>query len=137
MKENIQLPKKIVDGYASQFDIEPIEYTDDLVHIRWNVGQSDLNPANIAHGGAIFSVADTVCALLGFKTLHVLTKSVHFYYYRPVTSGEADVRGYFSRQGSFTSLMEVEIRQNGKLCMKGFYDMAKMKGGEEWQHTGE
>lgn len=135
MTRSLKIPDEIREGFASQFDLELLKYTDQEVHALWRVQEKDLNPAGIVHGGASFSVADGMCATLGFPILHVLTKSVHFYYNRPLVLGEVDIHCRFSKKGSFTSLMEAELIQDGKLCMKGFFDMAKMKEVPEWQLT--
>lgn len=128
MDDTLKIPDKIYDGFSSQFNLELKESTDDLVHALWHVETSDLNPAGIVHGGASFSVADAMCATLGYRTLHVLTKSVRYFYYHSLVIGDVDVMCRFKRKGSFTSLMEVELIQDEKVCMKGFFDMAKMKG---------
>lgn len=120
-------PEEIFAGFITQFDIEILEHTDRELRAYWHVHEADLNPANIAHGGACFSVADVLCAVLGYRDRHVLTKSSHFYYYYPIEQGDVEIICCVSRKGSFTSLMEVELIQGGKVCMKGFFDMAKMK----------
>ena len=120
-------PEAIFSGFITQFDVEVLECTKEKLRACWHVRQGDLNSADIAHGGASFSVADALCAVLGYEDRHVLTKSSHFYYYYPLVEGEVEIICRVSRRGSLTSLMEAELIQDGKVCMKGFFDMAKMK----------
>lgn len=127
MENKKNYPKEIFSGFITQFDVEVLECTKDMLRACWHVRPGDLNSADIAHGGASFSVADALCAVLGYEDRHVLTKSSHFYYYYPIEQGDVEIICCVSRKGSFTSLMEVELIQNEKVCMKGFFDMAKMK----------
>lgn len=118
--------REITQRFSSQFDLTILEHTDETVYARWHVDENSLNPADIAHGGAIFSVADVVCAALGLRNNHLLTKSVNFYYYHSLRLGDAYLRASFQKVGSYTSVMEVEILQQGVLCAKGLFDMAQM-----------
>ncbi|MDY3118277.1 MAG: PaaI family thioesterase [Peptoniphilus sp.] len=118
--------REIFQRFTSQFDLTVLEHTDDEILARWHVDEAALNPANIAHGGAIFSVTDAICAALGLRNNHLLTKGVNFYYYYSLVLGDATVRARFQKVGRFTSVMEAEVLQNGKLCAKGLFDMAQI-----------
>ena len=118
--------REIFQRFTSQFDLTILEHTDETVYARWHVDEKSLNPADIAHGGAVYSVADAICAALGLRNNHLLTKSVNFYYYHSLRLGDAYLRASFQKVGSYTSVMEVELRQEGTLCAKGLFDMAKI-----------
>ena len=118
--------REIFQRFTSQFDLTILEHTDETVYARWHVDENSLNPADIAHGGAVFSVADAICAALGLRNNHLLTKSVNFYYYHSLRLGDAHLRANFQKVGSYTSVMEVEIYQEGVLCAKGLFDMAQI-----------
>ena len=62
---------------------------------------------------------------------HLLTRGVNFYYYRSVVLGDAYIRADFKKVGKYTSVMEAEVTQNGKLCAKGMFDMAYMPQAEQ------
>lgn len=126
MEKNLEIPQGVIRGFGSQFNMEWVERTEEAIRILWHVRQEDLNPAGIAHGGAAYSVADIACVLLGFDDLHVLTTNVNFYYHYPITVGDVSVHCRFNRKGSFTSLMEVELFQEDRLCMKGFFNISQM-----------
>ena len=126
-----QRVQEIFQRFTSLFDLTILEHTDDEIHARWHVDKTVLNPADIAHGGAVFSVTDAICAALGLRNNHLLTKSVNFYYYHSVLPGDAYITDSFQKVGSYTSVMAAEVRQEGKLCAKGMFDMAYMPQAEQ------
>ena len=118
--------REIFQRFSSQFDLTILEHTDDEIYARWHVDETVLNPADIAHGGAVYSVTDAICAALGLRNGHLLTRGVNFYYYHSVLLGDAYIRAKFQKVGSHTSVMEAEVTQDGKLCAKGVFDMAQI-----------
>ncbi len=123
--------REIFQRFTSLFDLTILEHTDDTIYARWHVDETVLNPADIAHGGAVYSVTDAICAALGLRNNHLLTRGVNFYYYRSVVLGDAYIRADFKKVGKHTSVMEAEVTQNGKLCAKGMFDMAYMPQAEQ------
>ena len=121
-----QQVQKTFQRFSSLFDLTVLEHTDDEIYARWHVDETALNPEDIAHGGAVYSATDSVCATLGLRNNHLLTKSVNFYYYHSLRLGDAYLRANFQKVGSYTSVMEVEVLQEGVLCDKGLFDMAQM-----------
>ncbi len=124
-----QQVQKTFQRFSSLFDLTVLEHTDDEIYARWHVDETALNPEDIAHGGAVYSATDSVCATLGLRNNHLLTRGVNFYYYHSVLLGDAYIRAYFQKVGSRTSVMEAEVTQNGKLCAKGVFDMVQIQEG--------
>lgn len=124
--ETFQSVKDIFVSYISQFPIEILEYSEERVYARWTVEEKDFNALGIAHGGAILSVADTLAGALGFSRNHLVTKDLHFYYHRPVEKKDTYFRCRYAKAGRRSSLIEVEVLQDKKLCAKGFFTMVEL-----------
>ncbi|MBT4512570.1 MAG: PaaI family thioesterase [Chloroflexi bacterium] len=82
------------------------------------------NPTGIAHGGAVFSVADAAAAMAAMGTVGkdeiVTTIEMKTNYVKPFIKGEITGEAKIVYKGTTTALGDVDVRnENGELIAKG------------------
>lgn len=114
------------DPYASALGATVLQADEKAVRVELVVTERHLNDRGIAHGGALFSLADivvSVAANLDGRVALVSTATMHFL--RPVRKGDVLVAtAYAHHQGSRLGLYSAEISRDdttvGRMLAQSF-----------------
>jgi len=114
---------KLTVPFWKLLGMEVIEVRKGFAVVRLPYDKKLAQPDGVAHGGAIFSPADTAVAmaLLGLidRDETLLTIEMKINYIKPVSSGEILAEARIIHRGSKTAIGEVDVRNaEGELLAK-------------------
>jgi acyl-CoA thioesterase len=131
-KESILNWMKTNNPFWSLLGMELTEIKKGWAKIRLPFSEKLANGIGVAHGGAIFSPADSAVgmALLGMlrKDENISTLEMKINYMRPFTAGELIAEAKIVHRGTTTAIGDVEVKDgNGNLIAKGLATYAIFK----------
>ena len=131
-KESILNWMKTNNPFWSLLGMELTEIKKGWAKIRLPFSEKLANGNGVAHGGAIFSPADSAVgmALLGMlrKDENISTLEMKINYMRPFTAGELIAEAKIVHRGTTTAIGDVEVKDgNGNLIAKGLATYAIFK----------
>jgi acyl-CoA thioesterase len=112
--------------------MEIIEIKKGWAQIRMPYTEKLANGIGVAHGGAIFSPADSAVgmALVGLvnKNENISTLEMKINYLKPLTEGDIIAEAKIVHRGTMTAIGDVEVRdEKGHLIAKGLATYAITK----------
>lgn len=128
----IDLPKGVKnflleghDQYLSFESMDVIELSRAFVKMRLKVDEKTCNPYGIVHGGAIFTLCDSVAGLTAISTgAKCVTISNSMNFLRPATSGYIYASPEITHLGKTTLVIDVTVTDDfDKLVAKGTFTM--------------
>jgi len=131
-KESILNWMKTNNPFWSLLGMELTEIKKGWAKIRLPFSEKLANGIGVAHGGAIFSPADSAVgmALLGMlrKDENISTLEMKINYLRPFTAGELIAEAKIVHRGTTTAIGDVEVKDGkGNLIAKGLATYAIFK----------
>jgi len=131
-KESILNWMKTNNPFWSLLGMELTEIKKGWAKIRLPFSEKLANGIGVAHGGAIFSPADSAVgmALLGMlrKDENISTLEMKINYMRPFTAGELIAEAKIVHRGTTTAIGDVEVKDGkGNLIAKGLATYAIFK----------
>ena len=131
-KESILNWMKTNNPFWSLLGMELTEIKKGWAKIRLPFSKKLANGIGVAHGGAIFSPADSAVgmALLGMlrKDENISTLEMKINYLRPFTAGELIAEAKIVHRGTTTAIGDVEVKDGkGNLIAKGLATYAIFK----------
>ena len=131
-KESILNWMKTNNPFWSLLGMELTEIKKGWAKIRLPFSEKLANGIGVAHGGAIFSPADSAVgmALLGMlrKDENISTLEMKINYLRPFTAGEMTAEAKIVHRGTTTAIGDVEVKDGkGNLIAKGLATYAIFK----------
>ena len=125
---------KTNNPFWSLLGMEIIEIKNGWAKIRLPFSEKLSNGIGVAHGGAIFSPADSAVgmALIGLikKDENISTLEMKINYLRPFTRGEIVAEAKIVHKGTMTAIGDVDVRdEKGTLIAKGLVTYAIFKKG--------
>ncbi len=110
--------------YWQLLGMELLDYKQGWALVKLPFDTKLTNPTGIAHGGAIFSVADAAAAMAAMGTVEqdelVTTIEMKINYVKPFIKGEITGEAKIVYKGTTTALGDVDVRnENGELIAKG------------------
>ena len=131
-KESILNWMKTNNPFWSLLGMELTEIKKGWAKIRLPFSKKLANGIGVAHGGAIFSPADSAVgmALLGMlrKDENISTLEMKINYLRPFTAGELIAEAKIVHRGITTAIGDVEVKDGkGNLIAKGLATYAIFK----------
>jgi len=123
---------KTKNPFWSLLGMEIIEIKKGWAKIRLPFSEKLANGIGVAHGGAIFSPADSAVgmALIGLvnKNENISTLEMKINYLRPLTAGDIIAEAKIVHKGSMTAIGDVEVKdEEGNLIAKGLATYAITK----------
>ena len=116
MSFEIDYPK-----YFETLGIEIIDFANGIARLKMSFDEKITQPFGMVHGGAIFSLADSSCALSVLSILkekkQFVTAEMKINYLEPVSKGDIYSISKVLRQGRVMPV-EAEIINNDKLVAK-------------------
>ena len=131
-KDSILNWMKTNNPFWSLLGMELTEIKKGWAKIRLPFSEKLANGIGVAHGGAIFSPADSAVgmALLGMlrKDENISTLEMKINYLRPFTAGDLIAEAKIVHRGTTTAIGDVEVTDgNGNLIAKGLATYAIFK----------
>ena len=131
-KESLLDWMKTKNPFWSLIGMELLEVKKGWAKIRLPFTKKLANGIGVAHGGAIFSPADSAVgmALVGLlkKDENISTLEMKINYLKPFSGGEIFAEARIIHKGSQTAIGDVEVRDgNGELIAKGLATYAIFK----------
>ncbi len=131
-KKSVMEWMKSHNHFWSLLGMEIVEMKKGWAKIRLPFAEKLVNGVGVAHGGAVFSPADSAVgvALVGMlendETLSTLEMKIN--YTRPFKQGEIVAEARIIHKGSQTAIGDVEVRdENNNLIAKGLTTYAIVK----------
>jgi len=123
---------KTKNPFWSLLGMEILEIKKGWAKIRFPFSEKLANGIGVAHGGAIFSPADSAVgmALVGLinKDENISTLEMKINYLRPFTSGEIVAEAKIIHKGTMTAIGDVDVRdEKDNLIAKGLATYAISK----------
>jgi acyl-CoA thioesterase len=131
-KESLLNWMETKNPFWSLLGMEIIEIKKGWAKIRLPFSEKLANGIGVAHGGAIFSPADSAVgmALIGLinRDENISTLEMKINYLRPFTSGEIVAEAKIVHKGTMTAIGDVEVKdEKGNLIAKGLATYAITK----------
>jgi len=131
-KESLLNWMKTKNPFWSLLGMELIEIKKGWAKIRLPFTEKLTNGIGVAHGGAIFSPADSAVgmALVGLlnKDENISTLEMKINYLKPFNGGEMIAEAKIVHRGTMTAIGDVEVKDgNGNLIAKGLATYAIYK----------
>jgi uncharacterized protein (TIGR00369 family) len=125
--------------FWSLLDMEVVDVKKGWAKTRIPFAQKLANANGVAHGGAIFSAADTAVgiALVGLVSREdlITTMEMKINYVKPFDSGEIIAEAKIIHKGSNTAIGDVEVRDSsGSLVAKAVSTYAIVKKSDKKQY---
>ena len=123
---------KTKNPFWSLLGMEIIEIKKGWAKIRLPFSEKLANGIGVAHGGAIFSPADSAVgmALIGLvnKNENISTLEMKINYLKPLTAGDIIAEAKIVHKGTMTAIGDVDVRDGkGTLIAKGLATYAITK----------
>jgi len=134
-KESLLSWMKTKNPFWSLLGMELAEIKKGWAKIRLPFTEKLANGIGVAHGGAIFSPADSAVgmALIGLTTRDesISTLEMKINYLRPLSEGEIIAEARIVHRGTMTAIGDVEVTDGkGNLIAKGLVTYAIIKKGD-------
>ena len=103
--------------------IEVVRVERDRAALRLSLREESRNVYGLAHGGAIYAIADNACGCAASTDgRSYVTQSSDFHYLRNQSAGEIRASAHIRHRGKSTVLAEVEVTgEDGKLLATGSF----------------
>ncbi|MCD1147807.1 PaaI family thioesterase [Peptoniphilus sp. KCTC 25270] len=112
-------------GYGAEFPAHFTNYEEDWLEGEFHLTEKGCNPLGICHGAISYGFADTLAAALSVASeAPCVTADSSLYYLREIRPGKVDGKAYFVKRGRKFNVIESEVYQGGKLCLKSTFTMA-------------
>lgn len=112
-------------GYGAEFPVHFTNHGEDWVEGEFYLTKKGCNPLGICHGAISCGFADilaaALCVLSGDSCV---TADCSLYYLRGIKPGKVDGKAYFVKKGRQFHVIDTEIYQEGKVCLKGTFTMS-------------
>ena len=123
---------KTNNPFWSLLGMELVDIKKGWAKIRLPFAKKLTNGIGVAHGGAIFSPADSAVgmALIGLtdRDENISTLEMKINYFKPIAEGEIIAEAKIVHKGTMTAIGDVEVRDgNGNLIAKGLTTYAITK----------
>lgn len=113
---------------SENLNLEFISASDGSSEVKMRIDEKVLNPYQIVHGGAIFTLADTAAgaAAISYNNAYV-TMDSYINFMHPGVGKELIAKGKTTYKGADTCVVEVSITNNKDvLIAKGMFTMFKV-----------
>ena len=98
------------EGFFKNNDYHVVEATEENIILRADLSQKSMNPYDMAHGGLIFGLGDTVMGMVAASSgQRALTLSANISYLLPGVGKYLIAKGSFIRKGKTTCVVSANI----------------------------
>ena len=105
-----------IDAFSVEAGMELVEVHDGYSRVELTIEAKHLNTQNIAHGGALMTMADLAMGSAAFSCgAPVVTMDMQYRFFRPVQPGDFVVaEGHVDKNGRNIKVTHADITVNGE-----------------------
>lgn len=110
------------DGLSDLIGVEYLEFDGDRVRGRFEVTRDVMQPFGIVHGGALATLAESLCSRATFEQVAsdgmvAMGQSNNASFLRPISSGHVNAEAVARHRGRTTWIWDCELTDDdGRLC---------------------